>query len=77
MTGCLGRFRTGSSLRSEVVRPRATSKTRLIRPQRAGRIDARGALPAPAGRFALIIRTYVPREPILTGAYPLPNVERG
>jgi hypothetical protein len=33
-------------------------------------------LPAPEGQFALIVRAYVPTEPILDGAYKLPNVER-
>lgn len=33
-------------------------------------------LPAPAGQFALIVRTYVPTRPILEGAYRLPNVMR-
>jgi hypothetical protein len=33
-------------------------------------------LPAPDGQFALIIRAYVPTQPILGGTYKLPNVER-
>jgi hypothetical protein len=33
-------------------------------------------LPAPAGQFALLVRTYVPTEAILTGAYALPEVTR-
>jgi hypothetical protein len=33
-------------------------------------------LPAPDGQFALIVRTYVPTESILTGSYKLPNVEK-
>lgn len=33
-------------------------------------------LPAPDGPFALLIRTYVPTEPILSGAYVLPEVVR-
>ncbi|MGE0284580.1 MAG: DUF1254 domain-containing protein [Rhizobiaceae bacterium] len=33
-------------------------------------------LPAPDGQFALIVRAYVPTQPILDGAYKLPNVER-
>ena len=33
-------------------------------------------LPAPNGRFALIVRTYVPTEQVLNGTYKLPNVER-
>jgi hypothetical protein len=33
-------------------------------------------LPAPAGQFALIVRTYVPTQPLLDGKYTLPNVER-
>jgi hypothetical protein len=39
--------------------------------------DARANwLPAPDGQFALIVRTYVPTQPILDGSYNLPNVER-
>jgi hypothetical protein len=33
-------------------------------------------LPAPEGQFALIIRTYVPTQPILDGSYEFPNVRR-
>jgi hypothetical protein len=33
-------------------------------------------LPAPAEQFALLVRTYVPTEPILDGRYKLPDVER-
>ncbi len=33
-------------------------------------------LPAPDGQFAVIVRTYVPTQPILDGSYKLPNVER-
>jgi hypothetical protein len=33
-------------------------------------------LPAPDGQFALIIRAYVPTDPLLDGSYMLPNVER-
>lgn len=33
-------------------------------------------LPAPDGQFALIVRAYVPTEPLLDGAYQLPNVQR-
>ena len=33
-------------------------------------------LPAPDGQFALIVRTYVPTQPLLGGQYKLPNVER-
>ncbi|MEJ2816332.1 DUF1254 domain-containing protein [Caulobacter sp. CCG-8] len=33
-------------------------------------------LPAPAGQFALLVRTYVPTEAILSGAYVLPEVTR-
>ena len=33
-------------------------------------------LPAPAGQFALIVRAYVPTQPLLAGKYTLPNVER-
>ncbi len=33
-------------------------------------------LPAPADQFALIVRAYVPSEPILDGSYKLPDVER-
>jgi hypothetical protein len=33
-------------------------------------------LPAPNDQFALIIRAYVPTQPLLDGNYKLPNVER-
>jgi hypothetical protein len=33
-------------------------------------------LPAPEGQFALIMRAYVPTQPVLDGSYKLPNVER-
>lgn len=33
-------------------------------------------LPAPADQFALIIRAYVPKQPILDATYKLPSVER-
>jgi hypothetical protein len=33
-------------------------------------------LPAPEGQFALIVRAYVPTEPILDGSYKFPNVVR-
>src|SRR5262249_20266139 len=33
-------------------------------------------LPAPDGQFALIIRAYVPTQPVLNASYKLPNVER-
>ena len=33
-------------------------------------------LPAPEGQFALIVRAYVPMQPILDGKYKLPNVEK-
>jgi hypothetical protein len=33
-------------------------------------------LPAPEGQFALIVRAYVPTQPVLDGSYSLPNVER-
>ncbi|MDM0001873.1 DUF1254 domain-containing protein [Variovorax sp. J22P240] len=33
-------------------------------------------LPAPEGQFALIVRTYVPLQPLLDGSYKLPNVQR-
>src|SRR5215831_12409149 len=33
-------------------------------------------LPAPEGQFALIVRAYVPTEPVQNGNYKLPNVER-
>ena len=33
-------------------------------------------LPAPDDQFALIVRTYVPSEALLSGAYKLPNVQR-
>jgi hypothetical protein len=39
--------------------------------------DARANwLPAPDGQFALIVRAYVPTQPILDNSYKLPNVER-
>lgn len=33
-------------------------------------------LPAPEGQFSLIMRTYVPTEPILDAEYKLPDVVR-
>jgi hypothetical protein len=33
-------------------------------------------LPAPDGQFALIVRAYVPTEPLLDTTYKLPNVQR-
>jgi len=33
-------------------------------------------LPAPDGQFALIVRAYVPTEPLLDGTHQLPNVQR-
>ncbi|RZL88316.1 MAG: DUF1254 domain-containing protein [Variovorax sp.] len=33
-------------------------------------------LPAPEAQFALLMRTYVPTEPLLDGSYKLPNVHR-
>ena len=33
-------------------------------------------LPAPEGQFALIVRAYVPTQPLLDGTYQLPNVQR-
>jgi hypothetical protein len=33
-------------------------------------------LPAPEGQFALIVRAYVPTQPVRDGSYKLPNVER-
>jgi hypothetical protein len=33
-------------------------------------------LPAPEGQFALIVRAYVPTQPVLDGNYRLPNVQR-
>src|SRR5262249_41110498 len=33
-------------------------------------------LPAPKGQFALIVRAYVPTQPVLDGSYKLPNVQR-
>ncbi|MDM0109788.1 DUF1254 domain-containing protein [Variovorax sp. J22R24] len=33
-------------------------------------------LPAPEGQFALIVRTYVPTQPLLDGSYKLPDVQR-
>jgi hypothetical protein len=39
--------------------------------------DARANwLPAPAGQFALIVRTYVPTVPLLDGSYRLPDVQK-
>lgn len=39
--------------------------------------DARANwLPAPNDQFALIVRAYVPTQPILDGTYKLPNVQR-
>ena len=39
--------------------------------------DARANwLPTPDGQFALIVRAYVPTQPILDGSYKLPNVQR-
>jgi len=33
-------------------------------------------LPAPEGQFALIVRAYVPTQPVQDGSYKLPNVDR-
>jgi hypothetical protein len=33
-------------------------------------------LPAPEGQFTLILRAYVPTQPILDGSYEFPNVTR-
>jgi hypothetical protein len=33
-------------------------------------------LPAPEGQFALLVRAYVPTQPVQDGRYKLPNVER-
>lgn len=33
-------------------------------------------LPAPAGQFALLVRSYVPTAPLLDGSYSLPDVQR-
>jgi hypothetical protein len=39
--------------------------------------DARANwLPSPSGQFALMVRTYVPTEPLLDRGYQLPDVER-
>ncbi|MBA2963787.1 MULTISPECIES: DUF1254 domain-containing protein [Ramlibacter] len=39
--------------------------------------DARANwLPAPAGQFALLVRTYVPTPPLLDGSYRLPDVQK-
>ena len=38
--------------------------------------DRANWLPAPNDQFALIVRTYVPTQPILDGTYKLPNVQR-
>ena len=34
-------------------------------------------LPSPDGRFALLLRTYVPQDALQNGSYKLPNVVRG
>ena len=44
--------------------------------QPAGAVAQANWLPAPEGQFALIVRTYVPTQPILDGGYKLPNVQR-
>jgi hypothetical protein len=45
--------------------------------QAPGDADAKANwLQAPDDQFALIVRTYVPTEALLTGAYKLPNVQR-
>jgi hypothetical protein len=41
-----------------------------------GKEDRRNWLPAPEGQFALIVRAYVPTQPLLDGTYALPDVER-
>jgi hypothetical protein len=38
--------------------------------------DLANWLPAPEGKFALIVRTYVPTEPLLDGRYVLPDVRK-
>jgi hypothetical protein len=38
--------------------------------------NQRNWLPAPKEQFALIVRTYVPTQPLLDGSYKLPNVKR-
>ena len=39
-------------------------------------VALRNWLPAPDGQFALIVRAYVPTEPLVDGTYQLPNVHR-
>jgi hypothetical protein len=33
-------------------------------------------LPAPDGQFALLVRAYVPTQPVQDGSYKLPNIQR-
>ena len=42
--------------------------------QPEGKDEQANWLPSPDGQFALIVRTYVPTQPILEGKYKLPNV---
>lgn len=39
-------------------------------------VDGANWLPAPEGQFALIVRAYVPTQPVLNSRYKLPNVQR-
>jgi len=41
-----------------------------------GQVAQANWLPAPEGQFALIVRAYVPTQPLLDGTYTLPNVQR-
>jgi len=48
----------------------------ISREQPAGPEGLANWLPAPEGQFALLVRTYVPKQPILGGSYKLPDVNR-
>jgi hypothetical protein len=52
------------------------SLTITISHAKPARADRANWLPAPDEQFALIVRTYVPSQPIFDGSYRLPNVER-
>ena len=47
----------------------------LIRHDPPGDAGESNWLPAPAGSFALILRAYLPRPPLLDGAYAPPPLE--
>ena len=53
------------------------SLTIYIQHQSPGPEKEANWLPAPEGAFYLIARTYVPQQPMLTGAYRLPSVKQG